>query len=211
MIGTVTASDCCKPPIIAIAMQTPPPLRFDVMRNNSRIGQHAIGFGEESGVLVVKISVEIAVGLGPIKLYRYTHKVRENWRDGSFLSLESETNDNGKRYRVSAARTPEHVVVTSSATGRAVFDPHTIPLTHWNRLCVERALFNPQDGARMTPKVEVKGVEHVRLLDGRKVAACRYSLLLKPALDNWYDSAGHWIALRTSAWDGSIIEYRRAG
>jgi hypothetical protein len=179
------------------------------MRNNSRIGQHAISFREEGGILFANVKVEIAVGLGPITLYRYTHKVREGWRDGRFMSFQSETNANGKHYRVSATRTTENVIVTTSAAGRTVLEPEAIPLTHWNKLCVERPLFNPQDGARMTAGVKMHGEETIRLVNGRTVPALRYSLMLKPVLDNWYDSAGCWIALRTKGWDGSVIEYRR--
>lgn len=190
-----------------------PDLRFDVLRNNSRIGHHVIKFREEGGVLIVSIAVEISVGFGPITLYRYKHKVREIWRDNSFLSLESATDDNGKHYRVSAARTEDtedNVIVKSSAARKTVLKPEAIPLTHWNRLCVERPLFNPQNGAIMTPGVKSHGGETVLLGDGRKVRAVRFSLMLEPVLDDWYDDAGQWTALRTKGWDGSVIAYRRA-
>jgi hypothetical protein len=187
-----------------------PDLRFDVLRNNSRIGHHVIKFREENEELIASIAVEISVGFGPITLYRYTHKVREKWRDGAFLSLESVTNDNGKHYRVSAARTEDNVIVKSSVARQTMLRPEAVPLTHWNKLCVERPLFNPQDGAIMTPGVKLHGEETVILGDGRKVRAIRYSLMLQPALDDWYDSAGHWTALRTKGWDGSVIAYRRA-
>ena len=162
-------------------------LCFNVMRNGGRIGQHSIGFRHEGGVLTANISLEIVVRLGPIPLFRYSHKVRETWRDGGFLTFESETDENGKRHRVSAARTAENVIVESSTTGRKVFTAQTIPLTHWNMLCMERPLFNPQDGASMPARVEARGDEIVALADGGKVQATRYSLLIKPVLDNWYD------------------------
>jgi hypothetical protein len=184
-------------------------LRFDVLRNNSRIGHHAVGFREQDGALIATIAVDISVGLGPLTLYRYTHRVRERWRDGSFLSLESETNDNGKHYRVGATRTDENVVVKSSVAGTVRLKPETIPLTHWNKLCVERPLFNPQDGTVLTPAIKVHGEETVQLADGRKVRATHYSLMIQPILDDWYDSAGQWTALSTKGKDGSIIAYRR--
>ena len=87
-------------------------LCFNVMRNGGRIGQHSIGFRHEGGMLTANISLEIVVRLGPIPLFRYSHKVRETWRDGGFLTFESETDENGKRHRVSAARTAENVIVS---------------------------------------------------------------------------------------------------
>ena len=75
---------------------------------------------------------------------------------------------------------------------------------------MERPLFNPQDGASMPARVEARGDEIVALADGGKVQATRYSLLIKPVLDNWYDGERMWTALRTRGTDGSTIEYRRA-
>jgi hypothetical protein len=49
----------------------------------------------------------------------------------------------------------------------------------------------------------------VALADGRMVRAARYSLVGKPALDDWYDDARQWTALRTIGKDGSTIDYRR--
>jgi Family of unknown function (DUF6134) len=162
-------------------------LHFNVMRNGSLIGQHRIHFRVEAGMLIAGISLEIVVRLGPIPLFRYSHKVSETWRDGGFLAFESETDENGKRYRVSATRTAENVIVESSTAGRRVLGAQTIPLTHWNMLCMERPLFNAQDGVSMSPRIEVGGDEMVLLADGRKVRATRYSLLIEPVLDNWYD------------------------
>ena len=186
-------------------------LRFDVMRNNSRIGQHVIKFDQDGDRLIATIKVEIAVGFGPITLFRYLHKAREIWQNGCFLSLESETDENGKPFRVRAARTGDDVVIGSSVAKQMVLAPDAIPLTHWNNLCVARPLFNPQDGQPMPAKVAVHGEEPVLLSDGKKVRATRYSLMLKPVLDDWYDSSGVWTALRTRGSDGSIITYRRCG
>jgi hypothetical protein len=186
-------------------------LRFDVLRNNSRIGQHAIRFERDGDTLIATIEVKIAVGFGPVTLFRYAHKAREVWAGGRFISLESETDENGKPFRVTAARTADDVIVRSAVGRQMVLAPDAIPLTHWNSLCVERPLFNPQDGQPMPAKVVVHGEELVLLSDRQQVRATRYSLMLKPVLDDWYDSSGVWTALRTRGSDGSIITYRRHG
>ena len=111
-------------------MPHPKDLHFSVIRNGSLIGQHCVRFRAEALMLIVDISLEISVRLGPIPVFRYTHKVTETWVDGSFLAFESETIENAKRYRISAAKTQKHVIVESSTEGRKVFDAQTIPLTH---------------------------------------------------------------------------------
>jgi Family of unknown function (DUF6134) len=183
---------------------------FDVMRKGSRIGEHRVRFRPEGDVLIVNIALEVAVGLWPIARFRYTHTAREIWHDDQFQSLESETSGEGKRVRVSANRTAENVIVESSSAGRAVLASDAIPLTHWNVLCLQRPLFSPQEGTPIAARFDAHGEETVSLADGSKVPATRYSLMLKPALYNWYDRAGAWTSLSTEGLDGSTIRYRRA-
>ena len=193
-----------------MASPVQPSLHFEVMRNGGRIGQHTIRFRQDGTTLEAEIDVDIAVRVGPIVLYRYALKGREIWRDGAFASLESETNDDGTRHRVKATRTPEHVAVEVVGAPRAIFPASAIPLTHWNNLCMERPLFNPQDGAAIESSVVTRGEDMVALADGRSVRATRYSLFGKPALDDWYDMTRHWTALRAPGSDGSTIDYVRA-
>jgi len=194
----------------AMASPFKPVISFEVSRNGDRIGQHTIRFRQDGALLEAEINVDLALRLGPIVLYRYTHKCREIWRDGAFASLESETDDDGTRFRVKAARTPESIVVEVSDASRAIFPPDAIPLTHWNNLCMQRPLFSPQDGTPIASSVVPRGEDMVPLADGRLVRATRYSLIGKVALDDWYDTARQWTALRAPGRDGSMIEYRRA-
>lgn len=187
-----------------------PDLRFDVLRNGGSIGTHSIRMRQDGAALEAAIDVDIAVRVGPIVLYRYTLKAREIWREGSFVSLDSETNDDGTRQWVKAARAAGHVAVEASGKATLPMPVNALPLTHWNILCMERPLFDPQDGTSVQSSVQPKGEEAVALADGRSIRATRYALVGKVALENWYDAAGHWAALRAPARDGSTIEYRRA-
>jgi hypothetical protein len=198
-------------PIRGVSAAPPSDLRFEVFRNDSRIGHHTISFHAESDTTVANVAVEIVVRLGPIPVFRYTHAVRETWRGDRFLSLESETYDDGTPYHVEASNAGEHVVVTTRTLPRVELPPETIPLTHWNQLCMRRPMFNPQDGAPVESTVAPRGEEMVALADGREVRATHYSLVGKIALEDWYDAAGKWTALRSIGHDGSRIEYRLAG
>ncbi len=205
--GVVVAA---RSPSLVMASPVDPALRFEVMRNGDRIGQHTIRFRQEGATLEAEIDADLAVRLGPIVLYRYTFKGREIWRDGAFASLESETNDDGTRHRVKATVTPEGVAVEASGTPRRIFTGTAVPLTHWNGSCMERPLFNPQNGAAIASSVLTRGEEMVPLADGRPIRASHYSLIGEVTLDDWYDTTRQWTALRAQARDGSKIEYRRA-
>lgn len=194
-----------------VMMPRPGIARFDVLRNHGLIGQHLATSRQDGAMLQVNVCVELAVGLGPLVLYRYTHSVREIWRDGRFLSLESETNDDGMRYRVRAERQAGGVAVDAGNAKRAVLPEESILLTHWNGQCMTAPLFNPQTGDRAAPIVQPRGEETVLRADGRSVRANRFSLTGDVVLDDWYDGARAWAALRSIARDGSIIVYRRAG
>ena len=191
-------------------MGLPPELRFNVMRDGNEIGHHTITFRQDGDMLLANVVVEIVVRLGPIPLFRYHHGVRETWRGGQFIALDSETNDDGKSFKVHAARFGDQVIVETLTAPRVVLGPDTIPLTHWNILCMRRPLFNPQDGLPVDSTIVPRGEEMVPLADGRLVPAAHYSLGGKVVLDDWYDEARQWVALRTAGRDGSKIEYRLA-
>jgi hypothetical protein len=184
-------------------------LRFDVLRNDSNIGHHNVSFHTDGDTLVANIAVEIVVRFGPIPVFRYTMTMRETWRGDRFLSLESETNDDGKHFRVQTTTADNQVIVQADGAPRAILAPGTIPLTHWNRLCMERPLFNPQDGVPIASTVVSRGEEMVPLADGKMVRATHYALVGKVNLGDWYDGTGQWAALRGVGTDGSRIDYRR--
>src|SRR5271165_2372979 len=86
----------------ARGMALPPDIRFKVLRNGGEIGQHVVTFRQDGDALLATAGVRIAVRLGPIVLFRYTHSVREWWRGDQFLKFESDTDDDGKQFRVHA-------------------------------------------------------------------------------------------------------------
>jgi hypothetical protein len=192
------------------ASAAPPDLRFDVLRDGRGIGHHVVTFRRDGDALLASTVVEIAIRLGPLVLYRYFHSVRETWRNGQFAMLDSDTDDNGTPHKVHAARAGDHVLVEATEAPPRMLPAETIPLTHWNMLCMERPLFNPQDGVPVDSRIVARGEETVTLADGRMVRAARFSLAGKVALDDWYDDAHVWTALRSIGKDGSTIDYRRA-
>jgi len=191
------------------AAPTSPALTFAVLRNGSRIGQHTVALARADEATTVEIRADIAVGIGPIVLYRYAHQVRETWRAGALQRFESETNDDGARYRILAERRPEGLVIEGAASGRLVLPANALPLTHWNKDCLSVPVFHPQTGDAIVARVEPRGQEAVALASGRTVSASRYTISGDVMLESWYDPARVWTALTARGRDGSLIEYRR--
>ncbi|MFN6942093.1 MAG: DUF6134 family protein, partial [Parvibaculum sp.] len=101
----------------APASSPEPALSFRVERGGTPIGTHTINFTQDGGDLHVAIDINLAVSFGPITIFRYAHTNRETWRDGKLVAIETETNDDGRLFSVSARMTDQGLEVTSSENG----------------------------------------------------------------------------------------------
>jgi hypothetical protein len=184
-------------------------LRFLITRNGSEIGSHALSFEQAGEDLVVHIDVHMRVGLGPFTFFHYRHQGEERWRGGQFVSLQTQTDDDGDALRVNARRNGDLVRVQATGLAPQDLPANALPLTHWNVACMRAKLFNPQDGVVMHETSEPCGNEMIALSDGSKVQATRYALAGKAPIDDWYDDTQTWTALRAKVKDGSILIYTR--
>lgn len=183
-------------------------LAFAVFRNGVRVGEHQMTFSGPAEDVAVRTEVSLLVKLGPVPVYRYTHRALERWRGGRFSSLETTTNGNGRVQTVSARREADAVTIEASG-GRIRAPAAALPLTHWKAAALSGPLFNPQEGKLLRLTARRVGVEQVKLASGALIPATRWSLRGESQIDNWYDQGGAWAALRGRLVDGSTMEYRR--
>lgn len=190
----------------ALALRGPPAgrrLAFAVYRNGTKVGEHRMSFTGAPGALSVSTDVNMTVKLGPVPVYRYSHSATERWAGGQFASLQSTTNGNGKVQKVNATRTPGGVIIESTR-GKVTAPAAALPLTHWNSESLTGPLFNPQEGKVLKVQARRMGRETIA-----GVSATRWNLTGEAQIDNWYDPAGDWLALKGKLEDGSLLEYRR--
>lgn len=184
-------------------------LSFVVSRNGVVVGEHHMTFSGDAAAPRVVTEVEIRVKLGPVPVFRYRHAAEERWSDGRFASLETRTDANGRSRRVVARRTDAGVLI-DNGRGRITAPVNAAPLTHWTTAAFGDPLFNPQEGKLLKISANRGGLETVRAANGAALRATRWSLRGEAEIDNWYDAAGAWAALRGKLPDGSTMEYRRA-
>ena len=185
-------------------------LSFSVIRKGTVIGTHTLTFSGTAEALDIRIAVNLAIGFGPITLYRYRHSGVERYRGGRFSALETATDNDGEALHALARRDGERIVVETAKLGQKIYPATVLPLTHWNRACMTAPqLFNPQDGMPMAFRVAPPVAAHVALSDGREVPATHYALTGEATLDDWYDGSDVWTALRAVLADGSVLDYRR--
>jgi hypothetical protein len=203
----------CAPPVRAAVPYVVPPgdaLSFQVIREGSVIGAHTLNFDRSDPYgLVVRVSVDLSVGIGPIKLFRYKHRATETWKNGQVVSVVSETDDNGKHVWVRALRDSAGLVVEASETARYVAPDDALPATHWNRKMLDGPLINTQTGQLMRPHVTHEGEDRIPTAEGREIEADHFAMNGDASLDTWYDTASIWAGIMFKAADGSQVRYER--
>jgi hypothetical protein len=185
-------------------------LAFQVSRNGAPIGTHRLDFDRRGRDITVRIGAAFRVGFSFVTLYRYRHDGVEQWRDGAFQSLETETNDNGRVFRVHARRVQSGILIQATGLPDRLAPAEALPLTHWAVAGMAAPLFNPQTGAMLRETAQPRGAGTVALANGRPIAATRFALAGETPIQDWYDESDVWAALDGTAKDGSRIAYRRS-
>jgi hypothetical protein len=182
-------------------------IAFDIVRRGDRIGSHILTFDRVPGGFDVHIAVDIAVGIGPLILFRYKLRGVEQWREGLVTHVDATTNHDGAPNWMRADRSSGGLVVSGSKAQPYVAPADALPATHWNVAELAGPWINPEDGRLFRPRVTEKGVDLFRLGDGRSVPADHFVLSGEVRLDIWYDDAKRWTGLGFNAGDGSAIRY----
>lgn len=182
-------------------------LGFDIMRKGWKLGTHVLTFDRAGTMLTVQVVVDLVFRIGPIPLYRYSHRATERWEDDQIVSIECHTDDNGEPYQVSGHREAAGLVVQGTKSGRYVAPPNAVPATHWNRRELEGPWINTQDGRIMRPRVTPLGIATIALVGGRSLSARHYQLNGDVQLDIYYDDRG-WAGL-SFVKSGTPIRYER--
>lgn len=179
-----------------VAAAAPPPLlRFAVLRNGVRVGEHRMTFSRDGADLVARTEVAMTIKLGPVPVYRYRHTATERWRNGHFAALETATSANGQAKRVVAELGASAVAIDGPA-GKIRAPASAAPFTHWNPAAFAGPMFNPQEGIMLKVRAS-------------QVRPGHWAIRGEVEIDNFYDEAGVWKGLTGKLEDGSRMEYRR--
>lgn len=187
-------------------------LQFAVSYDDRQIGTHRFEIRRDGAQKAVRSEADFLVRVVFVTLYRYQHLALERWQDGCLRQLESETNDNGRRYQVRIDDDPAALRIERRAPEAAV---ESVPIdcaasfAYWDLAELERtALINSQTGAVTPVRLDHLGAD---VVDG--IPAHHYRLQpegLDP-IDLWYrQSDGLWLRLETRR-DTSVLRYRLTG
>jgi hypothetical protein len=211
------------PAALAADHPYPPVVTFAVYRNGENVGRHVLTFEQRGPAQIVTVDTEITVRALGVAAYRYLHHANEVWVGDQLQSMQATTDDNGRKYTVSAQRVGANLKVertTSGPVATAAYDGFQVPdisretlpasmlpTSQWNfRQVKQSTLLNTQYGTPSHVTIAPAGRETVRT-STRSVEATRYSYTGDLHGSQWFDDHGRWVKGAFVAFDGSTVEY----
>ncbi|MFQ3623125.1 MAG: DUF6134 family protein [Acetobacteraceae bacterium] len=183
-------------------------LGFRVFRNDSPIGTHILTFARDGERTEVRIAIDLAVRFLGITAYRYTHRNTERWSGEQLLSIDSETDRNGRAYRVQARANGRGIEVDGTQGGRYLAPADAVSTSYWHGQFLRSVKIDTQGGRLLRTGIEELGEETIRIA-GTAAPARRFRVSGDLVLDIWYDREGIWSGLLFTGEDGSTIRYER--
>ena len=133
-------------------------LRFAIMRNGDQIGTHTVEINRGPKEISVNMSTDLAVKVMFITAYHLQYTTSEKWVGGKLVALNSQSDDNGTKYKVSATLKPNGLEVDADGKISTV-DKNIIPATLWNPELVKRTqMLDPKEGEVVPLTVTDQGV-----------------------------------------------------
>lgn len=196
----LVADDTAVAPIPRDAV--PRDIVFDVYREGSEFGEHAIRFERtQNGALIVNVEVELTAGLGPLTVFRYEHRAEEVWREGELVRLTASTLKDGERRHVDIERVDGDMLASA---GKPI--PELLPSSHWRGYDpAMQTVLSTETGQPMPVTVEDLGMDVVETASG-PVRARHIRVTGTLPMDLWYDASGRWVGCAFEA-RGHFIEY----
>jgi len=183
-------------------------LRFKVLRDGDEVGTHTLRFDQRDGATRVEVETHVNVTLPfiGISVYHFEHAGSETWRDGTLVSLESRTDDDGEAHELAVTRSGDTLQVRSN-TGEHDTSAAILPASLWHPdLVRRRVLLNTLNGREMPVSSSDEGEETIDVR-GAPVRTRHFRLTGGLNRELWYDPNGVLVKVQFAAKDDSRIEY----
>ena len=177
-------------------------LDFKVFLNDREVGSHSFILQQQGENLLVSSTMSLDFTVLMVKKIKYRHQANEVWQGGCLVSLNSQTEKQGKNYRVDAITSGRGLVVESKE-GSETIQGCARGFAYWNPLLLDGDyLLNAESGqylpVEITSRVSAQdNITHM-LIAGSKV-----DVRLQ------YDAAGNWLSLESKLQIGGLLRYQR--
>ena len=184
--------------------------RFAITRNGDQIGTHSIDLNRTAAETTVSIATDLTVKVPVLGItaYRFQHVASERWVAGRLVALNSTTDDNGTRHKVSVVMKTSGLEVEADGKAAAPLDRNIQPASLWNAEVLRRpVMLDTQDGQVVPLSVVDQGSENLTI-DARTFKTHHYTMKSKYSQDVWYDEQQHPVRVKLIGSDGSVIMYK---
>lgn len=166
---------------------------FALYHGDTRIGTKSLAVAQSEGQVDVQLTLDVAVRMFGLTVYRQTVEARERWQEGRLVAAEAATNANGKRMSMRARREGDAVAVDGSAfSGHVSGNPATT--SYWSPAFLSRGVWI--DLANRRPlRVTARnlGGERFPTVTG-SVEAARWRIGGEAdPVDLFFDGSGEWV------------------
>lgn len=182
--------------------------RFQVYLDDKKIGTHDFVLQQLDKQRKLKSEANFEYRLMFVKLYGYEHENTETWSGDCLTGIESETDANGKPFKVSGSLQGDRFLLSGTA-GEAELPSCSMSFAYWNPAFLQQErLINVQNGE--VHDIEVSEPELVQI-EVRGVMQPAYRYLLDAGelkIELWYSEDNEWLALETDARGGRRLRYQ---
>lgn len=195
-------------------------IKFDIIRNKKNIGYHSIFFIENNDTLKVNIDIKIAVKIGFLTIYKYSHKNQEEWKNNQLYKISTNSITNSKKKYSVEGKQKEEFFEFYGVDNKKRTNKDIIPISYWNKeLLNKKEFLDSQKGILRKFKTKFLGTKNIRFKN-KIVNTEKYKITVLtkhitdekpfPFLYLWYEKKGELIKLEfNSPEDNSVIEYNR--
>ena len=194
----------------AQAVELPRRWNFQVLLDGKPVGYHHFALREQGSQRTLTSSARFQVKVLFLNAYRYMHDATEQWQGDCLQGMNSQTDDNGKPYRVKAQRRAEELSIDGSPKA------YTLPgcvmsFAYWNpAMLTQSRLLNAQTGEYDRVTITALGDTSIKLA-GQLQSSRHYRLQGNQLnLELWYSLSGEWLALESTTESGSRLRYELA-
>lgn len=146
---------------------------------------------QDDGSIQMRCDTDIKVSFGLLR-YKYVYRGLEVWKDRRLVRLDSNTDDNGKRFIVSAAAKDTNLDLKVNNVEKQVRGDVWVT-SYWTlpdpkRRAETLAILDADNGTILEGKLSFVATEKLRIA-GQEVSLNHYRITGKTTIDLWYDGS----------------------
>jgi hypothetical protein len=165
---------------------------FNVLVDGSRAGDYHLTLQrQDDGTVTMTLQSEVRVKVLGVSFYSYTYRGREVWKDGRLRRLDSNGQENGKPFTVSAVPDGGGLRVTFNGQAHAA-RPDVWTMTYWQLPPAPDRdrplpLLGCDNGREVDGRLQYLGTERLTVA-GQEQACAHYRVTGSTPHELWYDA-----------------------